>query len=77
MHVPLRHVCVDQCGVGDAAWWRWWVVWVVLEGGGSLCRGGADDVGACQPAWAVCVLRTAPFRHCKQVANLHSVNCSV
>lgn len=53
------------------------MVWVVLEGGGSLCRGGADDAGACQPAWAVCALRTAPFRHCKEVANLHSVNCSV
>lgn len=64
-HVPLRHVYEVQCGVGDAAWWRCWVVWVALAGGDSLCRGGADGVGACQPTWAGCALRTAPFRHCE------------
>jgi hypothetical protein len=42
------------------------VVLAALEDGGSLCRDGADGVGAYQPAWAVDALRTAPFRHCKK-----------
>jgi hypothetical protein len=42
------------------------VVWEALVGGGSLCRGGADGAGACQPAWAVYALQTVPSRYCKQ-----------